>query len=721
MIKRLATLSALAVAVVMAACTVHQSDSAPPLTGPSEFAQSITITSNPDRLTQDGQSQSAITVKVFDATGSAAVGVPIRLDMLVDGTLVDFGTLSARNLVTGGDGRATAVYTAAPAPPPASQGSNTVTIRAIAVGSNAQTSNGGFSTDIRLVPPGVILPPAGTPTASFTFSPSPASLNVPLNFNASASLPGTNAILVSYQWSFGDGSSASGRTISKTFTTPGTFNVTLTVTNDRGLAASTTQAVSVGTTTAPTAAFTFSPTAPAVLQNVNFNAAASAAAPGRSIASYSWNFGDGSATKTGVTAQHDFGVAGTYSVTLTVTDDVGQRSTATQSVSVTGGAGGGTPTPPTASFVFSPTAPQVNQTINFNADASRPGTGRTIVSYGWNFGDGTTISLATTTTTHAFTAAGTYNVTLTVTDDVGQKGTATQPVTITGGPGGGGPTAPTPAFTYSPAAPGVGETVFFNGSTSSASAGRSIASYSWIFGDGSTGTGLTPTHQYMTAGTYGVQLTVTDNGVPPLSATSAATLITVGNPPSPTARFTFSPTSPVVGQPVVFDSAGSTTAQGQTITKYEWNFGDGTGITTCNVPAAAGDAIACTGGANRTIAHQFAAVGTYTVNLVVTDSAGRIGSTAATVTVFTANPTARLTLTKAGALNITADGSTSTATGTAFVVTYRFAWGDGLADTVGGNPTVPHSYLSGGTYTVLLTVVDNLGRLGTASQTITVP
>jgi PKD repeat protein len=172
------------------------------------------------------------------------------------------------------------------------------------------------------------------PVASFTVSPTPASAGVPLIFDASASLPGTNATIASYQWTFGDGSSASGRTVTKTFTTIGTFNVTLTVTNSRGIAASTTREIDVGSTTAPTAAFTFSPTAPAILQPVNFNAAASSAAPGRSIASYSWNFGDGSATKSGVTAQHDFGVAGTYSVTLTVTDDVGQRSTDTQNVTV---------------------------------------------------------------------------------------------------------------------------------------------------------------------------------------------------------------------------------------------------------------------------------------------------------------------------------------------------------------------------------------------------
>ena len=89
-------------------------------------------------------------------------------------------------------------------------------------------------------------------------------------------------------------------------------------------------------------------------------------------------------------------------------------------------------------------------------------------------------------------------------------------------------------------------------------------------------------------------------------------------PPAPTARFTFSPTAPAPGRQVVFDTAGTTTAQGQTIVNYAWNFGDGTPIT--NDP-------------NRTIAHTFTLAGTYTVNLVVTDSAGRTGSTSAQIIV----------------------------------------------------------------------------------------
>ena len=267
-----------------------------------------------------------------------------------------------------------------------------------------------------------------------------------------------------------------GKTVSHTFVTTGTFNATLTVTNDRGLAASKTQAITVGATAAPIASFVFSPTAPLVGQAVVFNSDASRAATGRTIVSYSWNFGDG-ASAGGAGATHAFASAGTYNVVLNVTDDVGQKGTATQSVTVTGPAPTGSPT---ASFVFSPTSPQVGQTVNFNADASRAAAGRTLASYSWNSGDGSTSTGVTTT--HPFASAGTYNVTLTVTDDVGQRSTTSQTVTAGAAPA----SLPTAAFNFSPSAPGVGDPVFFNASSSTAGVGHSIMSYRWSFGDGAS-------------------------------------------------------------------------------------------------------------------------------------------------------------------------------------------------------------------------------------------
>src|SRR5205814_825690 len=119
----------------------------------------------------------------------------------------------------------------------------------------------------------------------------------------------------------------------------------------------------------------------AVHQTVNFNASGSTAEVGHTITEYAWSFGDGS-TGSGQFTTHSYESAGTYTVTLKVTDDVGRKSTLV-SQSITVGQGG-----PTASFTFSPSSPLTGTPVNFDASASRASTGRTIVSYSWNFDDG---------------------------------------------------------------------------------------------------------------------------------------------------------------------------------------------------------------------------------------------------------------------------------------------------------------------------------------------
>ena len=84
----------------------------------------------------------------------------------------------------------------------------------------------------------------------------------------------------------------------------------------------------------PTADFTFSPATPTTAQTVQFNGSASIGADGRQIVNYAWDFGDG-ATASGVTASHRFTLAGTYTVRLSVTDDLGRTSITTRSVTVT--------------------------------------------------------------------------------------------------------------------------------------------------------------------------------------------------------------------------------------------------------------------------------------------------------------------------------------------------------------------------------------------------
>jgi len=86
------------------------------------------------------------------------------------------------------------------------------------------------------------------------------------------------------------------------------------------------------------------------------------------------------------------------------------------------------PVPTVASFVFSPLTPEILQVVNFNAAGSTAGSDRTIVSYNWDFGDG--VMKAGVTATHDFFPSGIYLVTLTVTDDRGDKTMTSQPVTV---------------------------------------------------------------------------------------------------------------------------------------------------------------------------------------------------------------------------------------------------------------------------------------------------
>jgi PKD repeat protein len=109
---------------------------------------------------------------------------------------------------------------------------------------------------------------------------------------------------------------------------------------------------------------------------------------------------------------------------------------------------------------------------------------------------------------HIYSQAGEYTVVLTVTDDAGNKGTTSKTVSVASG-------ALTAAFTYLPASPVRGATVYFNGSSSSSSSG--IASYAWTFGDGQTATGATPAITFACAAglptdsrTFVVSLTVKD-------------------------------------------------------------------------------------------------------------------------------------------------------------------------------------------------------------------
>ena len=315
------------------------------------------------------------------------------------------------------------------------------------------------------------------PSAAFTAA--AAGLTASVDATTSSDPDGT---IASYAWNFGDGGVGTGVTAAHTYAAAGNYTITLTVTDDAGSTNTTTRPVTV-TNAAPVAAFTSNATDLALSVD-----GTTSADPDGTIASYAWNFGDGGGG-TGVTASHTYAASGSYDVTLTVTDNAGASTATTSTVVVTAANA-----LPTAAF----TSATQDLTATVDAAGSTDPDG-TIAGHAWEFGDGATGTGVTAE--HTYAAAGSYQVKLTVTDNRG--GTATQTATVTVAAAN---VAPVAAFTSAT----TGLTATLNGSTSSDPDG-SVAGYAWTFGDGTTGTGASTTHAYTAAGTYTVELTVTDN------------------------------------------------------------------------------------------------------------------------------------------------------------------------------------------------------------------
>lgn len=171
---------------------------------------------------------------------------------------------------------------------------------------------------------------------------------------------------------------------------------------------------------------------------------------------------------------------------------------------------------PVAAISANPTSGTTPLTVNFSSANSSDADG-SIVSYAWNFGDGT--SSTEPNPVKVYNTAGSFTATLTVTDNSGMTGsssvviTATQTANLS-------PVAVAKANTTSGYAP---LTVNFSGQESYDPDGT-IASYSWNFGDGTTSTQANPSKTYNNVGNYTATLTVTDNGGAKSSSSVAITV-----------------------------------------------------------------------------------------------------------------------------------------------------------------------------------------------------
>ena len=473
----------------------------------------------------------------------------------------------------------------------------------------------------------------GAPIASFNFTPSSPQVNNTITFSdASANAP------TSWLWNFGDGTTSTAQNPTKSFSTQGTKTVTLTATNAFG-SNQTSRSVIVVAAGPPVASFNMSPSPGVVNSTITFTDTSSGAPTSRA-----WNFGDG-ATSTATNPTHAYTSAGTYSVSLTVTNAQGSNTTSrTLTIDATGGGNSITlqaedatmsgTSYPDPEWVMHVTAESVGysgsgyvgywgypgENLTFNLTGITAGQHSLVIRY--QKGD-----VDTPTPRQVYVNGSlitTLNFNRTAADWDSNSWTDTSPLTLTLTSGAntisfrqtgaeglfvdfdrivvtslappGNP--PVSSFTRSPSgSQNTGVSISFTDTSP-----NTPTSWNWNFGDGTTSTAQNPSHTYSTAGTKTVTLqAINANG----NSTSSQTItITTPVPPSnpPVAAFLVSATVVSVGQTVTFTDQSTATP-----TSWAWDFGD-TATSTLQNPT-----------------HAYAAPGTYSVTLTATNADGSDG------------------------------------------------------------------------------------------------
>jgi len=288
----------------------------------------------------------------------------------------------------------------------------------------------------------------------------------------------------SWVWSFGDGGSSIEQNPTHTYTSKGTFTVTMTATNSGGSNTVTKDAyVTVSqNTVAPTASFVATTTSGFTPLTVKF-VDTSINGP----TSWVWTFGDGNSEFV-QNPTHTYTSEGTYSVTLTATNSIGS-STATKVDYITANLN-----EPIASFTADVTSGTAPLLVQFNDTSKNAPT-----TWTWNFGDDTTSNVRDPL--HKFTSAGSYSIILTARNSVGANTTSrSQYINVSA------LTAPEASFSAAPTSGLEPLTVRFTDTTI-----NFPTAWQWTFGDGTSSSEQNPSHTYQGSGTYTVVLTATNS------------------------------------------------------------------------------------------------------------------------------------------------------------------------------------------------------------------
>jgi PKD repeat protein len=396
--------------------------------------------------------------------------------------------------------------------------------------------------------------PGISPIAQMSLNPKNgiAPLTVTLNGNNSVDSDGS---IVKCEWQVPGKPLASGCTTEMTFDNAGTYTITLTVTDNDGLTATTTEQVTVQAQTPPVANLNISPTTGNAPLTLTLDGNASFDADG-SISKCEWQI-PGKSSISGCRTQITLDNAGNYNITLTVTDNSGLTASDSATVTVDN------PTPPVAQMFLTPNSGQAPLQVTANGSNSYDADGN-IVTYEWTVSNGQTVFGSNAN--FIFDQGGNYNISLTVTDNVGLTDTTQQSVNVIAKN-----QPPTAKLLVTPTEGNAPLTVTLNGAQSKDSDG-SIVNYEWIASDGQRAFGSSSSLTFVEAGIYVVSLVVTDNKGE-VSPNTAVQTITVGSKP-PVARFRFYPREGKAPLTVTLDGSESFDPDGE-IVVYDWRASNG--------------------------------------------------------------------------------------------------------------------------------------------------
>lgn len=568
------------------------------------------------------------------------------------------------------------------------------------------------------------------PSSSFTVGKKCSKQDIKLQNNTT-----TDSGNLTYDWHFGDGTSAKGSTPNKTYTNNGSYTITLIATSQySNFSCRDSSKTTISIEAAPSAKFSVNNSC--LNEEVAFNNQTSA--NGSSISSYSWEFDDGSSASTS-DPTYQYSSSGQYNPELVASSSNGCKDTATETLEIY--------VLPDAGFNAKNACEQ--ETIQFQ-NSSSISTGS--LTYDWDFGDGNTSTKKNPG--KAYTSDGNYQVELIATSGNGCKDTANQNLTInqrsqpdfgfndtcegnsvsftnkTTGPGGtkyqwsfgdgGSSTSENPDYKYDSNGvydvilqsttpkncidsqvkaisiyprPNSGYTVknncvnqnvnFRNQSTIDSG----TITYQWDFGDGSSSSKTNPVNTYNNYQNYTVTLTATTN--------QGCVDDTSGNiQPFPNPKVAFSVQDTCVNQ--VHDFQNRTTIAKGSL-NYNWDFRDGSSSTKTNP------------------SHIYNVAKTYNPKLKATSNEGCQDSISKSVRAFS-KPSAQFNFTnKCQPKAIPFQDQSSTATGNS-ISSYSWAFGDGNRSSI-ANPS--HKYGSYGDYDVSLRITNNRGCKDTAQQEVT--